>query len=63
MKQPLICLDKIKKLGFYYSTVGGISFSMNDLVVPEKKMSIIKKAEKEVHKVEKTLYGWCYYQW
>ena len=27
-KATVECLDKIKKLGFYYSTIGGISFSI-----------------------------------
>lgn len=47
------CLDKIKKLGFFYSTHGGISFSLGDLIVPEQKDEIIKKAEKDVQRVEK----------
>lgn len=46
-------LDKIKKLGFYYSTIGGISFSITNLVVPAHKDAIIEKAEHEVDKVEK----------
>lgn len=46
-------LDKIKKLGFYYATVSGISFSMEDLIVPADKDTIIARAEKEVDKVEK----------
>ena len=50
--KTVVCLDKIKKLGFYYSTVGGISFSMEDLIVPEKKDDIIKQAEKDVEKAE-----------
>ncbi len=45
-------LDKIKRLGFHYSTAGGVSFSLKDLVVPEKKHKIVKKAEKDVDKVE-----------
>jgi DNA-directed RNA polymerase, beta'' subunit, predominant form len=45
-------LDGIKKLGFHYSTMAGISFSLEHLIVPEKKDTIIKKAEKEVQKVE-----------
>ena len=47
------CLDKIKKLGFYYATVSGISFSLSNLQIPEKKDAIIQKAEKEVVKAEK----------
>ena len=49
----VVSLDKIKKLGFYYSTTGGISFSMSDLVIPHKKDAIVKKAEKSVEKAEK----------
>lgn len=48
----VVCLDKIKKLGFYNATVGGISFSIKDLIVPEKKDTILNKAEIEVQKVE-----------
>ncbi len=47
------CLDKIKKLGFYYATVSGISFSLSNLMIPERKDSIVQKAEKEVVKAEK----------
>lgn len=45
-------LDKIKKLGFYYSTVGGISISLDNLVIPQRKDDLIHKAENEVEKVE-----------
>lgn len=47
------CLDGIKTLGFYYSTVSGISFVMTDLIVPGQKDAIINKAEKDVRYVEK----------
>ncbi|MGB8468275.1 MAG: DNA-directed RNA polymerase subunit beta' [Candidatus Babeliales bacterium] len=47
------CLDKIKKLGFLYSTRGGISFSLNNLIVPQRKNEIVHKAEEEVQHVEK----------
>ena len=46
------CLDKVKKLGFYHSTIGGISISINDLVIPKHKDDIVHRAEKEVEKVE-----------
>lgn len=46
------CLDKIKRLGFYYATMSGISFSIADLIVPTKKDEIIRKAEQEVMRVE-----------
>lgn len=47
------CLDKVKKMGFYYATVGGLSFCVDDLIIPAQKTSMIEKAEKEVNKVEK----------
>lgn len=46
------CLDNIKKLGFYNSTMAGVSFAISNLLVPANKDTIIKKAEKEVQKVE-----------
>jgi DNA-directed RNA polymerase subunit beta' len=45
-------LDRIKELGFEYSTVSGISWGMDDLHVPVEKPGIIKDAEKEVEKTE-----------
>ncbi len=51
-KNTVECLDKIKKLGFKYSTEGGISFIISDLLVPQKKDNIIQKSEKEVEQVE-----------
>jgi DNA-directed RNA polymerase subunit beta' len=46
-------LDRIKRLGFSYATVGGISLSIDDLVIPKSKPSIVKKATAEVDKTEK----------
>jgi len=45
-------LDKIKELGFEYSTWSGISWGMDDLTVPPEKEKIITEAEKEVEKIE-----------
>lgn len=52
-KPTVECLDKIKKLGFYNSTVAGISISLENMLIPDSKNGIIAKAEKEVLKVEK----------
>lgn len=51
--KTVVCLDKIKKLGFYYSTQSGTSCGLNDLFALSEKGSILKKAEKEIAKVEK----------
>ncbi len=46
-------LDTIKDLGFKYATKSGISWGMDDLVVPKEKDEIIKKAEEEVEQIQK----------
>ena len=45
-------LDKIKSLGFEYSTWSGVSWGMDDLVVPPEKEAIFNKAEKEIEMIE-----------
>lgn len=52
LEETVACLDRIKKLGFYYATRGGISFSLANLIVPKQKDEIVKKAEKQVQRVE-----------
>ncbi|BDC34280.1 DNA-directed RNA polymerase subunit beta' [Candidatus Dependentiae bacterium Noda2021] len=46
------CLDNIKKLGFYHSTMAGISISLSNIIVPQAKKEILNKADKEVQRVE-----------
>ena len=45
-------LDKIKALGYKYSTVSGITTSVFDMHMPEEKKAILKEAEAQVLKVE-----------
>jgi DNA-directed RNA polymerase subunit beta' len=46
-------LDKIKELGYKYSTKAGITISVSDVTVPEEKKEILAKADEEVQKVLK----------
>ena len=46
-------LDDIKNAGYHYSTIGAVSISMGDVVVPDSKPEILEKADKEVDKYEK----------
>ena len=46
-------LDSIKEKGFKYSTKSGLTYSMDDVKVPEDKSDILKKAEEEVEVVRK----------
>ena len=45
-------LDKIKNLGFEYATLSGMSWGMDDLVIPKEKSEIVEKADEEVDEVE-----------
>lgn len=45
-------LDKIKKLGYYYSTRSGTTWSMDDLTVPKEKEGILKEAHKKVDEIQ-----------
>ena len=48
-----IMLDKLKDLGFKYSTIAGITFSMNDIVVSQNKDKFIKEGQEKVDKINK----------
>ncbi|MEA3452843.1 MAG: DNA-directed RNA polymerase subunit beta' [Patescibacteria group bacterium] len=45
-------LDKIKKIGFEYATLSGLSWGMDDLIVPEEKPALMEKSEEEIRKIE-----------
>ena len=45
-------LDRIKALGYKYSTKGAISVSIADMVVPEIKYQLVKEAEQKVVEIE-----------
>src|SRR5690606_3235670 len=44
-------LDDIKQLGFRTAFEGGLSFSINDLIVPEIKQELLENAKSEVDEV------------
>jgi DNA-directed RNA polymerase subunit beta' len=46
-------LDKIKTLGFEYATKSGISWGMDDLIIPAEKQKIVGEGMKEVEQVRK----------
>ncbi len=45
-------LDDIKKVGFEYATLSGLSWGLDDLIVPPEKAGLMEKAEKEIEKIE-----------
>ncbi len=45
-------LDKIKSTGFAYATSSGISWGMDDLVVPKEKKNLLEEADKKAGLIE-----------
>ena len=52
--ETTIVLDKIKALGYKYSTVGAITTSVFDMHIPDEKADIIQNAELEVLNIERS---------
>ncbi len=44
-------VDNIKKIGFKYLSYAGLSWGMDDLIIPEEKKDLIEKASKDVEKL------------
>ncbi len=51
-EDAVVVIDKIKTLGFEYCTLSGISWGMDDLIVPKEKAELIEKAEEEVRQID-----------
>lgn len=51
-KKTVILADKLKDLGFKYSTQAGVSIAIGDMKIPEKKKILLEEAYKEVKEVE-----------
>jgi len=48
----VVIIDGIKTLGFEHCTLSGISWGMDDLVVPKEKPELIARAEEEVRQID-----------
>ncbi|HSC34989.1 MAG TPA: DNA-directed RNA polymerase subunit beta', partial [Thermodesulfobacteriota bacterium] len=51
-KNTVILADRMRTLGFKYSTKAGISISIDDMSIPLKKKELLQKAQDEVVKVQ-----------
>ena len=52
LKTTVIFADQLMYMGFNYATHAGVSFGVNDMVVPEEKHSILDIAEQEVKEIQ-----------
>ena len=50
-KATVILSDRLKDLGYKYSTQGGLSISIDAMITPPSKPAILKKAEKQVAEI------------
>ncbi|MGL5478779.1 MAG: DNA-directed RNA polymerase subunit beta' [Clostridium sp.] len=51
--QTSIMLDRIKALGYHYSSIGAITVAASDMIVPQKKYELLDDADATVDKIEK----------
>jgi len=51
-EEAVVIIDRIKTLGFEYCTLSGVSWGMDDLIVPKEKKGLIDAAEEEVRKID-----------
>jgi DNA-directed RNA polymerase subunit beta' len=52
-KATVILSDRLKDIGYRFSTIGGISICIDDMIIPEKKWDILSKAEALVGEIDK----------
>jgi len=48
-----VFLDDLKKIGFEYVTLAGLTVGIDDMVIPPEKQALIEKAKKDVEKIWK----------
>ncbi len=51
--ETAVVLDKIKELGYKYSTKGAITISVSDMIIPEVKKRYIDEAEKNIERIQR----------
>ncbi len=52
LKTTVVFADQLMYTGFHYSTRAGVSFGVDDMVVPDEKPAILARAEAEVKEIE-----------
>jgi DNA-directed RNA polymerase subunit beta' len=50
-KATVILSDRLKDIGYRYSTRGGLSICIDDMIIPESKWDILKRAEEQVTEI------------
>ncbi len=51
-KATVLLADALRALGYYYSTMAGLSIAIGDMVIPDEKKFLISEAYEEVKKIK-----------
>jgi DNA-directed RNA polymerase subunit beta' len=51
-KKTVILSDRLKDLGYRYATLAGISISIDDMLVPSNKASLLQEAQDEIERIQ-----------
>jgi len=51
-KATVLFVDRMKNMGFAYAAKSGVSFSLDDVIIPDEKYNLVAKTEAEVKKVQ-----------
>ena len=52
LKETVVFADQLMYTGFHYATRSGISFGIDDIVIPEQKTKIVAAADNEVKEIQ-----------
>lgn len=51
--ETAVMLDKIKSMGYHYSTIGAVTVSVSDMIIPDEKEKLLSMADADIDKIEK----------
>ncbi len=52
LKETVVLSDRLKDIGYKYSTLGGLSICVDDMIIPDQKWEIVGTAEKNVLEIK-----------
>ena len=52
-KATVILSDRLKDIGYKFSTIGGLSISIDDMIIPGRKWDILKESENQVSEIHR----------
>jgi DNA-directed RNA polymerase subunit beta' len=52
LKETVVLSDRLKDIGYKYSTLGGLSICVDDMIIPDQKWEIVATAEKNVLEIK-----------